>query len=408
MEGKRLLRTLRLTNVLSYGPEGVEIELQPLNVLIGPNGSGKSNLIEALALLKAAPTDLAAPIRAGGGIAEWPWKGGTQETSRARDLTIEATLNYPPRGMPVRYRLQLARVGYQLELSDEVIENVEKTHCNARDVFFYYRYQKGRPVLSVCREHQTPGDQHGSYQRELNREDIDPYQSILSQRKDPDLYPEVTYVGKVFSQIGLFRVPNLGPGSVVRGPQAADEPSSFLLEDGRNLGMVLNDLLSRPLTKRLLVEKLKEFCEYVEDIGTKVHAGTVETPFHERGLLDATPSMRLSDGALRYLCLVAILCHPSPPPLVCIEEPEVGLHPAVLPMVADLLLEASERTQLVVTTHSDVLISALSDVPEAVVVCERDDDGSRLRRLEPDRLKAWLEKYSLGTLWMMGETGGNP
>jgi len=79
--------------------------------------------------------------------------------------------------------------------------------------------------------------------------------------------------------------------------------------------------------------------------------------------------MRLSDGTLRYLCLLTILCHPAPPPLICIEEPELGLHPDILPEVAKMLVDAASRTQLIVTTHSDILVDCLSDHPEAIVVC---------------------------------------
>jgi predicted ATPase len=91
--------------------------------------------------------------------------------------------------------------------------------------------------------------------------------------------------------------------------------------------------------------------------------------------------------------------------LICIEEP-LGLHPDAIQIVAEMLKEASRRTQLIVTTHSSSLVSALS-APEAVMVCERDFDGSTtLRRLEADRLKKWLNDYSLGDLWLMGELGG--
>lgn len=75
MEGRILLRSLKLQNILSYGSQGVEIELQPLNVLVGANGSGKSNFLEVLRLLKACPSDLTQPIIQGGGINEWLWKG---------------------------------------------------------------------------------------------------------------------------------------------------------------------------------------------------------------------------------------------------------------------------------------------------------------------------------------------
>ena len=70
------------------------------------------------------------------------------------------------------------------------------------------------------------------------------------------------------------------------------------------------------------------------------------------------------------------------------------------------MVETSQRAQLIVTTHSDILISALSEVPEAVVVCEHDEDGTHFRRLEKENLKEWLEEYSLGELWLKGEIGG--
>ena len=119
------------------------------------------------------------------------------------------------------------------------------------------------------------------------------------------------------------------------------------------------------------------------------------------------PATRLSDGTLRYLGLLAILCHPKPPPLVCIEEPELGLHPDILPGLADLLLEASERCQLIVTTHSDTLVAALTYTPESVVVCEKEKGQTRMKRLDKVELSRWLEKYRLGELWSSGELGGN-
>jgi predicted ATPase len=145
----------------------------------------------------------------------------------------------------------------------------------------------------------------------------------------------------------------------------------------------------------------------LEDLTTKVQGGRIQIFVHERGLRAPVPMERLSDGTLHYLILLAILCHPEPPPLICLEEPELGLHPDVIPKVAELLVESAQRTQLIVTTHSDALVSALSDIPESVVVCERGDEGTSLTRLEPERLREWLVRYQLGELWSMGEIGGN-
>ncbi len=110
---------------------------------------------------------------------------------------------------------------------------------------------------------------------------------------------------------------------------------------------------------------------------------------------------------MRFLCLLAILCHPSPPPLICIEEPELGIHTDIIPIIADLLKEASNRTQLIVTTHSEALVDELTQTPETVLVCEKREGRTRLQRLESKDLKVWLEKYSLGELWRKGEIGGN-
>ncbi len=389
---KRLIRTIRLRNFLSFGPASDEVELLGLNVLIGANASGKSNLIEAIDVLRACARDLTEPIRTGGGVAEWLWKGSL----RAAIAEIDATVYYPAGHMPLRHRLSFAVEGQRFTLMDEAVENERPSQAGARDVYFYYRYQHGHPVLNVA-----------GAERALRREDIAADQSVLSQRKDPDSYPEITYLGREYAKILLYREWDTGRQTTPRLPQKTDLPGDFLVEDASNLVLVLNDLESRPGLRDLLIEKLREFHDPISNVYTKVHGGTVQLFLHEDGLSQPIPATRLSDGTLRFLCLLAILCHPSPPPLVCIEEPEIGLHPDALPMVARLLVEASQRMQLIVTTHSDALVDALTDTPEAVLVCEKQERSTTMRRLQEDALEAWLERYTLGQLWRKGELGGN-
>lgn len=394
MEGKRFIRTLRLQNFLSYGREGEEIELQPLNVLIGANASGKSNLIEAIGLLKATPTDLTSPIRKGGGISDFLWKG----EKNIPIAEIQATLDSPVENMPLCYRINFTVAGHRLEIVDEAVEN-KRPYADKDDVYFYYRYQQGRPVLNI----KTASEGQRS-QRTLRRDDLIPDQSVLSQRKDPDQYPELTYLGNQFSSISLYRDWHIGRDSEARLPQKTDLPEHPLLEDGSNLGLVLNNL-GYQLGNRQIVEKLKKIYDEAEELTIKIYGGTVQIFIREEGLIQPIPATRLSDGTLRYLFLMALLLDPTPPPLICIEEPEIGLHPDILPTIAEMLIEASQRTQLIVTTHSDALVSSLP--PESVVVCDRDRIGSHLRRLDPNRLKTWLEDYSLGEIWRTGEIGGN-
>jgi predicted ATPase len=148
------------------------------------------------------------------------------------------------------------------------------------------------------------------------------------------------------------------------------------------------------------------FYEGAEDIYTRIIGGLVDLRLEEEGGISITAS-RLSDGTLRWLSLLTILLQPDPPPLVCIEEPELGLHPDVIRPLAKLLLSASERMQLVVTTHSDALVDELSENPKSVIVCEKHNGSSVLRQLDGDQLSEWLKRYKLGQLWRTGQIGGN-
>ena len=151
MEGKRFIRTMRLKNMLSYGPGSAELSLEPLNVLIGPNASGKSNLIEALSLLADTPRDLQKPIREGGGVHEWLWKGGHQTET----ATLDVTVDYPKGRLPLRYRLSFMETGSRFDLRDEAIENEIPIPPNERP-YLYYVYQEGRPTLNVFVEADLP------------------------------------------------------------------------------------------------------------------------------------------------------------------------------------------------------------------------------------------------------------
>ena len=208
------------------------------------------------------------------------------------------------------------------------------------------------------------------------------------------------------SRIRIYREWSLGRDSPLRLPQKADLPNDFLQEDGKNLALVLNRFQGEPAVKRRLLDALGKFYEGITDFHVKIEGSTVQLFLEEGDVV--IPATRLSDGTLRYLCLLAVLCHPQPPPLICIEEPELGLHPDILPTVSKLLLEASERSQLIVTTHSDMLVDALTNEWWSIVVCEKRDGQTVMRRLDEKKMAAWLENYRLGDLWSSGEIGGNP
>ncbi|MBI4740051.1 MAG: AAA family ATPase [Betaproteobacteria bacterium] len=384
-----LIHAVKLGSFLSFGDASEAIPLKSLNVIIGPNGSGKSNLLESIELLRSAPEQLLKPIREGGGVRDWLWKGA-QVTPTA---SLEVLIANPKGPQNLRYQLAFTEVGQRFQIIDERVENEKPDSPKHPQPYFYYHFNQGRPALNVRGK-----------RRSLQQEDVDLEKSILSQRRDPEQYPEITYLGQTLGKIRLYREWSFGRYTIPRLPQKADLPNDMLEPDASNLGLVLNRLSGEPLVKQRLLRALRVLYKGIDDYGVQIEGGTVQVFFHEGRF--KIPATRLSDGTLRYLCLLAILCHPNPPPLICIEEPELGLHPDVLPALAELLKEAAERTQIIITTHSDVLVDAMTDRPDAVLVAEKTERGTTLTRLDAEQLKPWLEKYRLGQLWTRGDIGG--
>lgn len=385
-----LIRHLAPKNFLSFGPLNPGVELKSLNVLIGPNGSGKSNLIEAISFLRSAPRELRDITRKGGGVSEWIWKGAPKEAA-----TVQWDVDYPNGSSPLRHTVSFRSVAQAFSLDDERVEESEKRDTRKDDVFFFYRYQHGHPVVNA----------QGDNGRGLARDTIEPDRSILAQRRDPETYPELSWLAQNYEKVRIYREWAFGRNAVFREPQKADMRNDVLEEDFSNLGLFLNRLKTRfPAAKKAILLGLNDLYDGLDDFDVSIEGSTVQVFFTEGEFV--IPATRLSDGTLRYLCLLAILCDPDPPPLICIEEPELGLHPDILPKVADLLRSASQRSQIIVTTHSDILVDAMTETPDAVVVCSKEGGQTAMSRLNPDDLSEWLKKYRLGQLWTRGEIGG--
>jgi predicted ATPase len=385
--GAGLLLEIHPVNLLSFGPKTQPIELSSLNLLIGPNGSGKSNLIEVLALMRATREDVRVETRRGGGAAEWIWKG--QSTKPA---IVELVFRGRQGDPSFSHTLAFSGGARGLRLEGESIENV-RPHGSRTKRYFYYRIQNGQATVRT-----------GGEARRLSPGAVDPEVPILAQFRDPERYPELTYLAETYAKIRIYREWAFGRNTVFREPQRADMRNDRLEEDFSNLGLFLNRLRRKPKAKAAILEGLRDLYEGVSDFDVIVEGGSVQVFFTEGEF--TIPATRLSDGTLRYLCLLAILCDPQPPPLICIEEPELGLHPDILPKLADLLVAASGRTQLIVTTHSDILVDAMTERPEAVIVCEKREGATEMRRLNQEDLARWLEHYRLGQLWTRGQIGG--
>ena len=407
-----LFHRLKFSDLLSFGPAGIDLPMEPLTVLIGPNGSGKSNLLEAISLFQAAPRGISEPISRMGGVREWLWKG----PEASHSIALEATVDHPPIGT-LRHSLTLVDQGGRPLVADEQIEPSKKHSGDPSGYRYrYYRPPQGDeremlretktklPELSKSMTVYTPTmiiDQNRGVVEFFRTSEQE--NSLLYSFAMMD-YPALWYLKHQYERTRLYRNWSFGPDAKLRQPCNAHARSDFLGEGGENLPLVLSQL--HGTHKKSFLSALSKLFDGIVDIQCPVTGGTVALFLEESGNR-SIPATRLSDGTLRYLCLLAILLHPEPPPLICIEEPELGLHPDLLPTLSDLMREASERTQLIVTTHSDVFVDTLTDQPESVVVCEKHDGRTEMRRLDKGDLAKWLSDYRLGDLWTSGELGGN-
>jgi predicted ATPase len=365
------ISSLELLNILSFqiGP----LELKPLNIVIGANGSGKSNLIECLGLLQSLRGRASTFINQRGGIAAWLWKG-RNDTGRA-----QVTCNLEIGSERLEYKIAFEAVEHTLEITHESLQSGKSN--------YFERVSRAMRMAGKTSK-------------------VDADKSVLAEYRSPADTTPTTKTAEALSNIRIYRGFDTSTRSNARTGTSSASPKHPLEEDGANLVLALIEMDYDGSLKQVK-DSLRRFSERFEDIKYRAEGPVMQMYLKERGLLPLIPATRLSDGTLKFLCLMAILHDRDPAPLICIDEPESGLHPDALTAVADALREASKRTQVIVTTHSDALVDRFSDEPESILVCERDtDESTNFRRLSRRALKDWLQEYSLGELWRRGEIGG--
>lgn len=380
----RLFKSITLQNFLSFGPEPSRIDLQPINLLVGANATGKSNLLEAFALLREAPRDFSAVIRESGTtVRDWLWQGD-QASNPAASLVVscEAGLVAP---RSVEYGLTFTAHGPAFQVLDEWLQDEGESRAY---------YGVGASTTAVLRS-------ADGTRREVPWSQLNHSQSIMAQRHDPDAYPELARLADLWGKVRIYRNWSQGPRSPLRAACRSNEPAGTLSEALDNLPIRLAVLKKRPEVKAKLVQHLRELAPGFDDFEVTPEGGLLQLYLVEGRRL--FPAGRLSDGTLRYLALLAILLDPDPPPLLLLEEPELALHPDLLPTLRDLMQDAAERTQIIAPTHSPTFLDAWTENPEVVLICERDETGTHVNRLPPAQ---GPRTEGLGWRWMSGALGG--
>jgi predicted ATPase len=392
------LRRVHFRNILSFRNAELS-EIGNVNLLIGANASGKSNFMDALSLLQAAPRGLGDPIARGGGIREWIWRGKAELFGVA---SIECEVEVDESSSPLHYLLSIQEANETFAVHEERLAPKRKDKRSPTAIFD----REGANLVF-----------RGSVGDHLLRNGhrvakIAPNVSVLSAFRDPSEKRELTAVGKGFDQLRIYRnfdTAGRTTAGARHGVSTSYPPSDTLAEDGFNLALVLSRMRISGSIKKV-ESYMAELSPRFGEINVDPVGGIARILIEEKGLRRPTPALRLSDGTLKFMCLLAVLCNTEAESgVVCIDEPEAGLHPDAVCLLARAIREASKSTQFVIATHSDALVDEFSDTPEAVVVCESDpSDGTKFTRLSRRKLKAWLKDYSLGELWRKGTIGGNP
>ncbi len=391
-EVKLPLQHLVVEGLLSFGQE-THFEFGRLNLLVGPNGSGKSNLLDCIRILQMAPLEIQEAFK-DSGFEEWLYKGAPKQVTHA---SLEVTANLPEVIGKINHQLRLAPQPNSRVALEEVVSS--GGDLGQKETYFVGSY-RGRATLNIS------GTSKRRRNRNLSAAEYNPFASILSQIRDVGQYPEITRLAGLYTQFRIYSEWTFGRNSALREAAPTNRTTTMLSESMDDLPLALNGLekTSAHDAIRLLLRELKE--TYV-DYSTRILFGRVGMELIESPFVTHLPAKRLSDGTLRFLALAAILFQPQPPPLICLEEPEIGMHPDMIRIVAKMIVNASERTQLIVTTHSEHLLTALQDDFDALFSFDTGINGSVVRRFSQKEYEQWRQEHTLGDLWTSGELGGN-
>jgi predicted ATPase len=371
------LTSLRLAGWKSI--RDAEIELRPLNVLIGANGAGKSNLVGFFKLMNEMMAGRFQEHVGTTGGAESLLHYGSKRTQG-----IEARFQFAAERGENSYYIRLVPIaGNSLLFASETLEFAAETLGPAD----WHIKESFNPKL-------------GQGHRE----------SLLNQAVDSE-FPTAKFIRELLTRCQVFHFHDTS----LLGPMRRDcliDANRFLYPDAANLPAMLYLYRERyPTAYRRIVAAAKAVAPFFEDFvlePLRLNPRNIALHWRAKGADYEFGPHQLSDGTLRAIALFTLLLQPEDdlPELIVLDEPELGLHPAALTVLADLLKSTARHSQLLIATQSAALIDHF-EVDDVVTVNLRDG-CSTFERLDPERLKDWLEEYTLSELWQRNVIGGGP
>ena len=348
-----------------------DFELTNLNVLIGGNGAGKSNFIDFFRLLRAmmklplpglASASLQAYIADGGGTDDFLFNG--PKVTEQIEVVTKFGLN-----------------GYRFRLSP----TAEETFIINHEAWYYERGSSGWWEMEATPE-------------------------LLRVRDKKDAFGNRSVAFYVYEAISSWKIYHFHDTSKVapmRRSETTDD-SEYLRFDAANIAPFLLGLKNNEKSSyKQIVDTIRLVTPFFDDFILKPNKREkVRLLWRQKGSDYPLKPQHLSDGTLRFICLTTALLQPDPPSTIIIDEPELGLHPYAIEILAELILATSKKTQLIVSTQSPALVDYFE--PEDIIVVNRKKGASVFQRLNKRELSSWLEDYSLGDLWRKNIVTGGP
>ena len=351
-----------------------EEKLGPLTVLIGPNGSGKSNFLGVFSLLNALRQGRLREYVAKAGGADNVLHFGSQVTDGLHiHIAFRSEINRNE-----QYEITLDPNG-----ADELIPVSE----------YVRSWNQSCPPELV--------EEHEIYATSVREAGIGM----------PDLRGIALTIQRRLASLRLYHFHDTNATSPLK-KTANVHDNRLLRPDGANLASFLHLLREKHEDDyRLIVRTVRQVAPFFRDFALEpqsLNPEKIRLEWKHEGTDAYFDASSLSDGTLRFMALATLFLQPTAyrPSVMVLDEPELGLHPYAITLLASLMKKASTDAQVIVATQSSLLLDHLE--PEDVLVADRVNGTTQFTRLDSSRLESWLEDYSLGQLWEKNEFGGRP
>ncbi|MDX2111967.1 MAG: AAA family ATPase [Verrucomicrobiota bacterium] len=347
-----------------------KLKLGAINIVIGPNGSGKSNFIGVFAFLHA--------IREGH-LQEYVIKAGGADKVLHFGAKVSKSihLHISFDGGANQYELDLVPTP-----TDELVPKKENVFFGDKN-----KYPDGLILVGVNRNGKEAG---------------------ISESADD---PFIEYVREHLDSWRLYHVHDTSSSSPMKKTADVND-NHYLRPDGSNIAAYLYFLREKHKSAYVLirntVQRVAPFFDDFQLEPQKLNPDKILLEWKHKSSDAYFAASSLSDGTLRFIILATLFLQPAQfrPSVILVDEPELGLHPYAITLLASLIKQTSVTTQVIVSTQSPLLLDHFQ--PEDVLVADRVDGSTQLARLDTARLSNWLQDYSLGQLWEKNEFGGRP